>query len=214
MGGASPFHPQAYYVLPVPGLIMADDLSEEEKAQRAKEFRTKLNRRRPTRKRYSFSSPFLQSQRAGGSLEQSSLEASGLHSPNSSLGDAVPLVNIGGEAIYREISEKQSLSKWRNAVEEMIPQPIRKALCPPTTREEWKRFLFVHLPVVHWLWLYRPKQLIGDVVSGITIGVTHIPQGESHTERLAESSNLVASVFDRLQCAKTEGESLRSRHMQ
>ena len=180
MGGASPFHPepttnsQAFN-------IMADDLSEEEKAQRAKEFRTKLNRRRPTRKRYSFSSPFLQSQRAGGSLEQG--EASGLHSPNSSLGNAVPLVNIGGEAIYREIREKQSLSKWRNAVQEMIPQPIRKALCPPTTREEWKRFLFVHLPVVHWLWLYRPKQLIGDIVSGITIGVTHIPQGESHTKR-------------------------------
>ena len=172
---------------------MADGLSEEEKAQRAKEFRTKLNRRRPTRKRYSFSSPFLQSQRAGGSLEQSSLEASGLHSPNSPLGNAVPLVNIGGEAIYREIREKQSLSKWRNAVQEMIPQPIRKALCPPTTREEWKRFLFVHLPVVHWLWLYRPKQLIGDIVSGITIGVTHIPQGESHTERLAlESSTFVS----------------------
>ena len=164
-----------------PSLIMADDLSEEEKAQRAKEFRTTLNRRRPTRKRYSFSSPFLQSQFAGRSLEQPSLEAS---SSNSSLENAVPLVNISGEAIYREISEEHSLSKWRNAVERMIPQPIRKALCPPTTREEWKRFLFVHLPVVHWLWLYRPKQLIGDLVSGITIGVTHIPQGESYTRKI------------------------------
>ena len=168
---------------------MADVLSEEEKAQRAKEFRTTLNRRRPTQKRYSFSSPFLQSQSAGPSLEQPSLEAS---SSNSSLENAVPLVNRRGEAIYREISEKHSLSKWRNAVEEMIPQPVRKALCPPTTREEWKRFLFVHLPVVHWLWLYRPKQLIGDVVSGITIGVTHIPQGESYTRKVRlGSSNLV-----------------------
>ena len=176
------FLPRAQVYSVLPSLDMADVLSEEEKAQRAKEFRTTLNRRRPTRKRYSFSSPFLQSQSAGPSLEQPSLEAS---SSNSSLENAVPLVNRRGEAIYREISEKHSLSKWRNAVEEMIPQPVRKALCPPTTREEWKRFLFVHLPVVHWLWLYRPKQLIGDVVSGITIGVTHIPQGESYTRKVS-----------------------------
>ena len=165
---------------------MADDLSEEEKAERAREFRTTLNRRRPSRKRYSFSSPFLRSQSVG-SLEadQSTAEASGFGSSYSpftsttSSGDQVPLVNLGGEAIYREISEKHSLSKWRNTMEAMIPQPIRKALCPPTSREEWKKFLFVHLPIIHWLWLYRPKQLIGDLVAGITIGVTHIPQGEA-----------------------------------
>lgn len=164
---------------------MADDLVEEEKAERAREFQATLNRRRPSRKRYSFSSPFLRSHSAGSlAIDQSTVEASGFNSSFSpftsttSSGDAAPLVNLGGEAIYREINEKHSLSKWRNAMETMIPQPIRKALCPPTSREEWKKFLFVHLPVIHWLWLYRPKQLIGDLVAGLTIGVTHIPQGE------------------------------------
>jgi MFS superfamily sulfate permease-like transporter len=43
--------------------------------------------------------------------------------------------------------------------------------------KQWKSFIFVHLPIIQWLWQYRPKYLIGDIIAGITIGVTHIPQG-------------------------------------
>ena len=39
------------------------------------------------------------------------------------------------------------------------------------------KFMFVHLPIIHWVWQYTPKQLIGDTIAGLTIGVTHIPQG-------------------------------------
>ena len=54
---------------------------------------------------------------------------------------------------------------------------MRNALLPPYSLAQWKKFLFVHLPIVHWLWTYRPRQLIGDFIAGITIGVTHVPQG-------------------------------------
>ena len=135
-----------------------------------------LNRKRPSRKRYGFSSEFLQS----GALEQSSqfdsLSTSGVYSS----GETVPLQQLGGgDPIYRDISEKESLSKWKNGLNRLLPQPIKNALLPPRGRKGWLRFLFVHLPVLQWLWTYRPKQLIGDIIAGITIGVTHIPQGTS-----------------------------------
>lgn len=59
----------------------------------------------------------------------------------------------------------------------LFPQPLRKALLPPSTFAQWKRFIFIHLPILHWLWTYRPRQIIGDLIAGITIGVTHVPQG-------------------------------------
>ena len=44
---------------------MADrELDEDEKAERAREFRTNINRKRPSRKRYSIG--YLPSQRSGG----------------------------------------------------------------------------------------------------------------------------------------------------
>lgn len=59
----------------------------------------------------------------------------------------------------------------------LFPQPLRNALLPPYTLSQWKKFFFIHLPILHWLWTYRPKQLVGDIIAGITIGVTHVPQG-------------------------------------
>ena len=155
---------------------MAD---EDERADRAREFRVTLNRRRPSRKRYSLSSQFLQTS----ALEQSqsgldsSVSAFSTSTSTALQGDLVPLQALGGEAIYREIDEKESISKWRNALANACPQPMRNALLPPRGWDQWKKFVFVHLPVLHWLWTYRPKQLIGDCIAGITIGVTHIPQG-------------------------------------
>ncbi len=70
-----------------------------------------------------------------------------------------------------------TLVQVRNCIDKTIPQPIRHSLLPPRTLAGWRKFVFVHLPVLHWLWLYKPKDIIGDLIAGITIGVTHIPQG-------------------------------------
>lgn len=160
---------------------MAEELTEDDKAERAREFRVTLNRRRPSRKRYSFSSQFLQSaaieQTTSLAGDSSELSRS-LTLSTGTLSDGIPLHDLGGESIYREIDERESLSKWRNAMSKAVPQPIRKALLPPLTWEQWKKFVLVHLPVLDWLSSYRPKQLIGDVIAGVTIGVTHIPQGK------------------------------------
>ena len=154
---------------------MAEGLTEEEKADRAKEFRVNLNRKRPSRKNYGFSSEFLQSAAFERSSQFDSYTTSGAYS---SQGEAVPMQQFGGgDPIYRDIAEKESLSKWRNGLNRLFPQPVKNALLPPRGRKGWLRFLFVHVPILHWLWTYRPKQLIGDVIAGITIGVTHIPQG-------------------------------------
>ncbi|XP_064398689.1 prestin-like [Halichondria panicea] len=163
---------------------------EEEKAERAKEFLSTLNRKRPSRKRYNVGARVS----TGGGLDRSAqftasssaFEASAAPfgnpfttsvSPSNVSVDGAHLGTVGGDSIFREINEKDSLSKVRNCLENTIPQPIRNSLLPPRTAAGWRRFLFVHLPVLHWLWLYKPKQIIGDLIAGITIGVTHIPQG-------------------------------------
>ena len=93
-------------------------------------------------------------------------------------GIPLPLTNLeGGEAIYREFEEYESLSKLKNGLRKTFPQPIRKSLLPPRSWKEWRRFVFVHLPIIRWLWAYRTSNLIGDLIAGVTIGVTHIPQG-------------------------------------
>lgn len=82
-----------------------------------------------------------------------------------------------GLPVYRELEEERGGGKLQLLVERFVPQPIRNSLKPPTNKNEWKRFLYVHLPIVHWIISYTPKYLIGDVIAGLTIGVTHIPMG-------------------------------------
>ncbi|XP_065886960.1 prestin-like isoform X2 [Dysidea avara] len=61
-----------------------------------------------------------------------------------------------------------------------IPEPIRSHLIPPLTLKEWKEFLLVRLPILRWLWEYRHPSLFGDVISGVTVGIMHIPQGMAY----------------------------------
>lgn len=146
---------------------MADFIDEDEGAERAREFRIAINRKRPSRRHYTLTRQTSSAFENTASSSYSSFNPTG----------AVPLQTIGGEPLYRELNEEESLSRLRNGIRKYVPQPIRKALLPPRSRVEWREFVFVHLPVLHWLYSYRPKQLIGDIISGITIGVTHIPQG-------------------------------------
>ena len=186
----------------------SDRLASETPAEVAREFRKALNRSRPSRKRYSVSSAhYGRQQSSSSSLEASgkytsftqtshgSFEASGSYfnreeNPFISSTDGGPeFADAGevspgaldgeGEAIYREFVEYDSLSKFKNTLRKIVPQPIRASLLPPRSWKDWRRFMFTHLPILHWLWTYRASQLIGDFIAGITIGITHIPQGNT-----------------------------------
>lgn len=63
------------------------------------------------------------------------------------------------------------------ANQSIIPEPFRSHFTPPKTVLEWRDFLFARLPIIHWLWIYKVKWIIGDLIAGVTIGITHIPQG-------------------------------------
>ena len=189
----------------LPSVGTRERLNSETRAEVAREFRKTLNRSRPSRKRYSLSSAHYSRQQ---SLEASGKAASVVSTPYSSLerdsnaflsysvadaedgafggeGGGLSLgaaVDGGGEAIYREFEEYDSLSRVKNKLKRLIPQPIRKSVLPPRSLREWKAFLCTHLPILHWLWTYTPNLLIGDLIAGITIGVTHIPQGHTCTK--------------------------------
>lgn len=57
------------------------------------------------------------------------------------------------------------------------PEPIKSSLLPPSTRRAWKSFLFTRLPILSWIWSYQTKNIVGDLVSGFTVAIMHIPQG-------------------------------------
>lgn len=59
-----------------------------------------------------------------------------------------------------------------------LPEPIRTNLTPPTAWQQWVEFFLLRLPILRWLWSYQPSYIIGDIISGITVAVMHIPQGE------------------------------------
>ena len=64
-----------------------------------------------------------------------------------------------------------------NKVYYYTPEPVRSSLKLPLTWNEWKTSLLIWIPILQWSWTYRAKDLIGDLVAGFTIGMTHIPQG-------------------------------------
>jgi len=69
-------------------------------------------------------------------------------------------------------------SKVFNKAYYYTPEPVRSSIKPPTSCEDWKSFFLIRIPIIQWLWSYKAKHLIGDIVAGLTIGMTHIPQGE------------------------------------
>lgn len=61
------------------------------------------------------------------------------------------------------------------------PEPIISSLKPPWSRREWRQFLLVRLPILHWVWTYQPLFFVGDLISGITVAIMHIPQGLAYS---------------------------------
>lgn len=69
---------------------------------------------------------------------------------------------------------RNSLSKLKNK----IPEPIKSYFVPPKEGDEWLRFLFIRLPILNWVWSYKPKQIAGDLLAGIVVGFAHITESE------------------------------------
>ena len=147
---------------------------EEEREMAAKQFQRAFNtnRSQPSLRRLIARTSDISESFSSGDKFASSLASTNGANTSVHIMEDIP--------VYRELEEKW-VPKWRRLFNRACPQPIRNALKPPTTREAWIQFVFVHLPILHWLWRYTPKQLIGDVIAGLTIGVTHIPQGISLT---------------------------------
>ena len=87
------------------------------------------------------------------------------------------LTTSNDESVYRELSPAENPTFWTETVSRLLPQPIYNDIKPPRNKKDWRRFWEVHVPIWHWLYYYVPKFLLGDIVAGLTIGVTHIPQG-------------------------------------
>lgn len=69
---------------------------------------------------------------------------------------------------------KNSVSKMKRSV----PEPIKSYCVPAKNTDEFLRFLFIRLPILNWVWSYKPKQIVGDLLAGIVIGFAHIPESE------------------------------------
>lgn len=148
--------------------LLSFDYDDEREAS-AKEFQRSLNSPRPHAVRRLVRQT-ADPGHAGDPAHKRSDSKSGRTSSRHSAAGVVEDVPV-----FRELEEWNP--KWRRVFNTVCPQPIRSALSPPASRAGWIQFMLVHLPILQWVWRYTPKQLIGDTVAGLTIGVTHIPQG-------------------------------------
>ncbi|XP_040264600.1 solute carrier family 26 member 6-like [Bufo bufo] len=68
-----------------------------------------------------------------------------------------------------------SLPRSTNTIRSIVGAGKRKVRC---SRSELKALLFQFIPILHWLPHYPVKEwLLGDIVSGISVGILQLPQG-------------------------------------
>ncbi|XP_078390820.1 solute carrier family 26 member 10 isoform X2 [Cetorhinus maximus] len=87
-----------------------------------------------------------------------------------------------GVTIYRSIytedqfNQRFSRSKEGEKVSEGLQQMARRNCA--CSGNAWKRFLKERLPCLTWFPRYKFKRwLTGDIITGLTVGIIHIPQG-------------------------------------
>lgn len=44
------------------------------------------------------------------------------------------------------------------------------------TGAAWRKRILAFLPILHWLPRYKGRNLVPDVIAGLTVGIMHIPQ--------------------------------------
>lgn len=89
--------------------------------------------------------------------------------------------NRSGEAgrIRTKIQETwKRVQKSASKLKKSIPEPIKSYFVPPKKGDEWLQFLFIRLPILNWVWSYKPKQIAGDLLAGIVVGFAHITESE------------------------------------
>ena len=80
-----------------------------------------------------------------------------------------------------------------------LPSRLRRSMRKKTecSGKKCKEFVFLRLPILNWLLHYRcEKDLLNDVISGVTVAIMNIPQGmltESAYSRPETSSFRVQS---------------------
>ena len=42
----------------------------------------------------------------------------------------------------------------------------------------WVNFFLTRVPIINWIIGYQPGFIVGDIISGITVAIMHIPQGK------------------------------------
>lgn len=147
---------------------MSSDSPETQNEDLAKDYRRALNaKRRPPQAKRLLTTSLTSNADSSGRLPP--LDESGTYSHTTVSVESVP--------VYREVEEAPITPKIKKMLYRACPEPIRSNIKPPTTKAAWKQFLRIHFPIVYWLLKYTAKFLVGDIISGLTIGVTHIPQG-------------------------------------
>ncbi|XP_066283849.1 prestin-like [Branchiostoma lanceolatum] len=67
----------------------------------------------------------------------------------------------------------------QSTVQEKLVRSLKKTCT--CNKDKAKKFLFTILPILSWLPKYRIREnIVGDVVSGITVGIMRIPQGMAY----------------------------------
>ena len=95
--------------------------------------------------------------------------------------------NVPSLTLSRKIFSEQSFRKqygYKSLGEIPIKERILNAVRPKEKDPARlvKNFLFGVIPILHWSPRYKVKKwLLADIISGLTIGIMQIPQGEKQS---------------------------------
>lgn len=73
----------------------------------------------------------------------------------------------------KELNEKSSQTKKRQSLKIWMQKKAHKAFT--------KKMLYRRIPILNWLPKYNSQDAVGDLVAGITVGLTVIPQALAFT---------------------------------
>ncbi|XP_035677634.1 sulfate transporter-like isoform X1 [Branchiostoma floridae] len=95
------------------------------------------------------------------------------------LGLSSTTVYVPPDHAYIKYDQTQNDSGQTDSLQEKVVQSLKKSCT--CSKAKAKKFLFTILPILAWLPKYRIREnIVGDVVSGITVGIMRIPQGMAY----------------------------------
>lgn len=88
------------------------------------------------------------------------------------------------------IDNTKKHSSTLDAIKSIVPWAKRKAQSACT-----KKMLHKRLPILDWLPRYDSSSAIGDLVAGITVGLTLIPQGMAYANIAGKYRQTITKLF-------------------